>query len=145
MKKWISAEKCTSFHHQVDFTQIIVKFLVEKSGKVVTAAFYLYGGSLWKKKRSSRKKQVFLKRVSDLERKRISILTILFLHCSQNCILSPWNYFLTFCQQLILGILFDIWARICWIFGVKILAALPKLHSNLQKISSKRNQLIEKT
>ena len=53
--------------------------------------------------------------------------------------------FFDFCQQPILFILFDTWAKICWTFGVKFLAILPKLHSNLQRISLKRNELLQKT
>ena len=51
--------------------------------------------------------------------------------------------FFDFCQQSILFILFDIWAGICWTFGVKFLAILPKLHSNLQRIIFKRNELVQ--
>ena len=37
---------------------------------------------------------------------------------------------MTFCQHLALFILFDIWARLCWPFGAKLLAILSKPHSN---------------
>ena len=96
-------------------------------GKVIRAAFYLYGGSTLKINTKFLKKTCFSS-FYDLELNRNWLLATVFLHCCQNCFLSLYNSF-WLVIKFYSFILFEIRARNVETFCAKASARLLKLHS----------------